>query len=79
MLAYETATKMRADQIIPGEIVDTHCGIGYLAWALVLRVRVIENNNPNCEDRIEVTFEGDAISNTRVYLSSSLVDVIPIS
>ena len=66
----------RADSIIPGDILDTRCGTGDLAYAKVLSVRVIENSAPLAQDRIEVTLEGDAISNTRLLLAGSLVRTV---
>jgi len=71
-----TITTLRADELIAGDVFDTNCGIGSLAWATVKRVRLVEVDHPNSQDRIEVTMLGDGISNTREFLASSPVRVI---
>lgn len=69
-------TLLRADELIPGDRFDTHCGLGLDRFRLITRVRLEENNRPGGEDRIEITFDTDAISNTRTFRASSLVHAI---
>jgi hypothetical protein len=73
---YANITTLRADELMPGDVFDTHCGIGDLAWATIARARLIEIDNPHSEDRIEVTMLGGGISNTREFLASSPVSAI---
>lgn len=68
--------KRRADSLIPGDVFDTRCGVGDLAFAGVLSVRVIENDSPGAQDRIEITLAGDVISNTRTMLAGSVVGTV---
>lgn len=76
MLNYEAITTKRADEIIPGDVFDTRCGVADLAWKTVLRVRVIERAAPH-QDRIEVTLDTDAMCPTRQMVASSTARVIP--
>lgn len=76
MLNYEAITTKRADEIIPGDVFDTRCGVADLAWKTVLRVRVIERAAPN-QDRIEITLDTDSLGCTREMVASSTARVIP--
>lgn len=69
-------TKVRADEIIPGEMIDTHCGIGSLAFKRVTAVCLIENDNPNMPDLIEITIATDAMSRTLIRRAGQTVDVV---
>lgn len=66
----------RADEIIAGDVIDTHCGIGSLAHVTVTRIRYIENNNPRMQDRIEIFWNDGSMCPCREYSASSLVTVI---
>lgn len=62
----------RADEIVPGDLVDLK------TWSLgdferVTKVRYIEHSVTR--DEVEFTFEGTAISNTRVFRVNRLLDV----
>ncbi|MFE9026199.1 hypothetical protein ACFYOA_08040 [Streptomyces iakyrus] len=69
-----TVIKMRADELIPGDKFDMRCATG--DFVKVTRVRLIENDNPGAQDRIEVKFASDAISSTRTFLAGSIVRVL---
>lgn len=66
-----TFTEIRADEIIPGELLDLHRGS--YAPSKVLAVRVEERSTN--EDLIHITIETTAISNTVVRRASSLVRI----
>lgn len=60
---------VRADELIPGDIFDTRCGVGSLAFREILTVVLLENDNPNAQDRIRITYAGEGISNVRTLLA----------
>jgi hypothetical protein len=66
-----TVIEMRADELVPGDVFDTRCATG--DYAKILKVRVLENDAPGSQDRIEVKYETDAMSNTRTFLADSIV------
>lgn len=76
MLNYDTVVTRRADEIIPGDMIDTKCGIGDHAWKFVTASRVIERGAPH-EDRVELTLDTDAMCRTRESVASSTYEVIP--
>jgi hypothetical protein len=65
---------LRADEIIPGDMFDTGCGVGD-TFAEVLSVKVQENNRPNSVDRIEIRLAGNGLSATRVLNADYRVTV----
>lgn len=70
-------TQLRADELIPGDIIDSRCGVGEYAWVRVVLVRVEEVGRPGAADRIVVECMetmGDGRT-TRRMLGSSLVSV----
>lgn len=74
-------TKLRADELIPGDVIDSRCGVGEYAWVRVVSVRVEEINRPGAADRIVIEYV-DTVGNvrmgertTRRMLGSSLVRV----
>ena len=66
---------LRADELIPGDTFNTHCGVGDLAWCEILSVTVLENDNPGMQDRIEIRYRSNGICNVRVFLADSRVDI----
>jgi hypothetical protein len=63
-------TIVRADEVIPGELFDTKCGVGDLAFCKVISTQIIEDNHPGHQDRVEIRYESDSISPTRVLMAS---------
>lgn len=75
MLNYAKAVLVRADEVISGDTIDTKCGIADMAWSKVIKIAVDEYRSN--QDRIVMTLASDAISNTRTFVGSSMVRVIP--
>lgn len=67
--------ELRADELIPGDVFDTRCGVGDTAFHEITNVRVIENDAPGQKDRIEIRYASDSISPTRTLLADSKVRV----
>lgn len=76
MLAYDTIIEIPADEILPGDIIDTCCGVADYAWKTVTAKRIIERYKV---DRVELTLDTDAMCNTRETSASSTYRVIPAS
>lgn len=77
MLAYDTIIEIPADEILPGDIIDTRCGVADYAWKTITATRVIERSHS--ADRVELTMDTDAMCNTRESVASSIYRVIPAS
>jgi hypothetical protein len=75
MLDFAKNRKMIAGEIIPGDHIDTRCGIGDLAWKRVTRVRLIEHTTT--PDEIELTLDTDAICKTRIVYINTEFNTIP--
>jgi hypothetical protein len=71
-----TTTNRRADELIPGDRFDTRCGIGLAPFRTITRVRIEENDRPGSQDRVEITFDTDAMCNIRMFLANSIVRVL---
>ncbi|MEU7096069.1 hypothetical protein [Kitasatospora aureofaciens] len=69
------AIKIKADELIPGDLFNTHCGIGLDAFRRIAGVRVIENDAPGAQDRIEIRWDGTSISPARVLVASSTQEI----
>jgi hypothetical protein len=69
---------LRADEIIPGDMFDTGCGVGD-TFAEVLSVKLHENDRPGSPDRIEIRLAGNAISNTRTLNADYRVTIVTAS
>lgn len=65
----------RADEILPGTVIDTQCGIGDLAFVTVTSRRMIENDNPGSQDRVELRWDDGSISPCRELLADYPVRV----
>lgn len=76
MLNYEAIVTKRADEIIPGDIIDTRCGVADYAWKPVTHVRYIDQAAPN-QDRVELTLDARGISRTRNTTAGTEYRVIP--
>jgi hypothetical protein len=57
-------TEILADELIPGDVIDTHCGVGEYAWAEVVRVVIEENDRPGSVDRVWLTLR-DTVGDVR--------------
>jgi hypothetical protein len=77
MLAYDTIIEIPADEILPGDIIDTRCGIADYAWKTVTATRVIERTHG--ADRVELTLDTDAMCVTRESSAHTIYRVIPDS
>lgn len=73
MLAYETAIRVRADEILSGDVLN----IGNISWHRVIRVRYVDVDAPGHSDRVVITIETDAICCTEEYRVGWMVRVIP--
>lgn len=73
MLAYDTAIRVRADEILAGDILN----IGNISWVRVLRVRYVDVDAPGRSDRVVVTVDTDAICCTEEYRAGWMVELIP--
>jgi hypothetical protein len=76
MLAYDTIIEIPADEILPGDIIDTRCGVADYAWKAVTAKKIIERYGV---DRVELTLDTDAMCNTRETSANSTYRVIPDS
>jgi polyisoprenoid-binding protein YceI len=63
----------RADHVRPGDWFDTKCGIGDYAFARVVSVRFIDNNNPHGKDRVELTLDAASWAVTRTMMVDQMV------
>jgi hypothetical protein len=75
MLDFTKSRKVAAGEIIPGDSIDTRCGIGDLAWKRVTRVRLVEHTAT--ADEIEITLDTDAICKTRIVYINTEFNAIP--
>lgn len=46
-----------AGHVMPGDWIDTGCGIGAHAYVRVISIRYIEDDRPNAKDRVEFTLD----------------------
>lgn len=72
-------TLIAADEILPGDLFDTRCGAGDLAFEEVLVKRFIENDEAGQEDVVELRLSTPSISATKTLRCSQMVRVIPCS
>lgn len=54
-----------AGHVMPGDWVDTGCGIGAHAYVRVVSIRYIEDDRPHGKDRVEFTWDLPAHSFTQ--------------
>lgn len=78
MLNYDAIVTKRADEIIPGDILDTRCGVADYAWKTVTKIRYIDVDVPGCQDRVELTLDTDAMCPTREASADAEYRVIPV-
>lgn len=76
MLAYDTIIEIPADEILPGDIIDTRCGVADYAWKTVIAKKITERYSV---DRVELTLDTDAMCKTRESVATSIYRVIPAS
>ena len=66
---------VRADELVPGDVFNTHCGVGHWAWARIVTCRLVENDQPGAQDRIEIVYDADVICPVKVFLADSPVQI----
>ena len=65
--------EIKAADLNVGDVYDTRCGVGDLAWATITHVEHF--TLPGGGDRIGITYEGDAICNSRILVARSTVRI----
>jgi hypothetical protein len=68
-----TITETQAAELKVGDVYDTRCGVGDLAYATITSVEHF--TLPGGGDRVGITYEGDAICNSRILVAGSTVRV----
>lgn len=65
--------EIQAQALEVGDVYDTRCGIADLAFAVITSVRHV--TFPGGGDRVEITYEGDAMCNSRRLVATSTVRI----
>jgi|GEM_PF-4075456 len=66
-------TEKRADELAVGDLYDTRCGVADLAFQTITSVERF--TLPGGGDRVEISYTGDAICNSRILVGASTVRV----
>ena len=72
-------TLAHADEILPGDMFDTRCGAGDLAFEEVLVKRFIENDEAGQEDLVELRLNTTGMSATKTLRCGRVARIIPAS